>query len=210
MDAEGRLAEFGAIDIVVEAVNDIPVADPVMVVTDEDVTVSGMLTAFDEEGADLTFSLIEDEEDHLGVLEINPDGGYTYTPDQNVNGSDSFQFQVSDGEAVGVATFDVAVNPINDAPIFRRDLGRLEVLEDTSITFQVVADDPDMDAVRYFLDPESPPALGAATLSEDGLLTYMPRPDALVSSFFLRASPSSPAMNKAQRRKRRFLSMLFQ
>lgn len=178
VDAEGRLAEFGAIDIVVEAVNDPPVADPVMVVTNEDFAVSGMLTAFDEEGADLTFSLIEDEEDHLGVLEITPDGRYIYKPDQNANGSDSFQFQVSDGEAVGVATFDVAVNPINDAPIFRFDLGRLKVLEDTSITFQVVADDPEMDAVRYFLDPESPPALGAATLSEDGILTYTPRPDA--------------------------------
>lgn len=178
VDADGRLVGFGAIDIVVEAVNDAPVADPVMTMADEDVGFSGVLTAFDEEGDELTFSLVEDDEDHLGVLTINPDGRFTYRPDQDANGSDSFQFQVSDGEAVGLATFDVAVNPVNDAPIFRRDLGRLEVLEDTSITFQVVADDPEMDAVKYFLDPELPPVIGTATLSEDGMLTYTPRPDA--------------------------------
>lgn len=177
VDADGRLVGFGAIDIIIEAVNDVPVADPVMIVTDEDVAFTGMLTAFDEEGADLTFALIEDDEDHLGVLVIDPDGGYTYTPDQDANGSDSFQFQVSDGDAIGLATFDVSVNPINDAPRFRRDLLSREFLEDTSISYQLIADDPEMDDVEIFLDPDVPIFGGDVTITTDGLLNYTPRPN---------------------------------
>jgi len=202
VDEDGRLVGFGAIDIVVEAVNDAPVADPVRIVTDEDVAISGVLSTFDEENADLTFTVVEDDEDHLGVLAIRRSGGYTYTPDQDANGFDSFQFQVSDGEMITVASFELSVNPVNDAPVFSEGLDRFDVLEDTSVSIQVTANDPDMDAVEIFLDPEEPPSSGVATLSNEGVLTYTPNPNApgqftTLDEFGVIARDEQGAMTKA-------------
>lgn len=53
-----------------------------------------------------------------GILSINADGSYTYTPNANFHGSDSFSWTVSDGQGastVVVATIEVAA--VNDAPV---------------------------------------------------------------------------------------------
>jgi len=70
-----------------------PVAVDEMLTTQADISIDGTLTATDADGDSLTFGLGEN-----GTLgkEVNTDGSFTYTPNAQVTGSDSFTFTVSD------------------------------------------------------------------------------------------------------------------
>ncbi|MGQ0832168.1 MAG: Ig-like domain-containing protein [Microthrixaceae bacterium] len=54
-----------------------------------------------------------------GVATANPDGTIDYTPAADLNGADSFTYQVCDtGGLCGTATVSVTITPVNDAPSF--------------------------------------------------------------------------------------------
>ncbi len=72
-----------------------PVAVDQMLTTQADIAFDGTLTATDEDGDTLTFGL--GENGSLGSAVVNADGSFTYTPNAQVTGSDSFTFTVSDG-----------------------------------------------------------------------------------------------------------------
>ncbi|MFW1927735.1 Ig-like domain-containing protein, partial [Acinetobacter ursingii] len=54
-----------------------------------------------------------------GTVSIDPaTGGYTYTPNANYNGSDSFEVTVADGKGGSTTvTVPVTVTAVNDAPV---------------------------------------------------------------------------------------------
>jgi VCBS repeat-containing protein len=52
-----------------------------------------------------------------GSLALNADGSFTYTPNSNYSGSDSFTYKSIDGDgAYGVGVVHLTVNPVNDNP----------------------------------------------------------------------------------------------
>ena len=52
-----------------------------------------------------------------GTLTLNANGSFSYTPDANYNGPDSFTYKANDGTAdSNVATVSITVNPVNDKP----------------------------------------------------------------------------------------------
>ena len=62
-----------------------------------------------------------------GILNLNPDGSFDYTPAANFNGSDTFDYQVCDTlGACATARVTITVNAVNDAPVAlkRRKDGR--------------------------------------------------------------------------------------
>ena len=61
-----------------------------------------------------TVSLVSDVSN--GTLSAQPDGSFTYTPNANFNGTDSFSYQISDGAEIDTATVNILVNAVNDAP----------------------------------------------------------------------------------------------
>ena len=76
-------------------VADALLAESRLVTTSEDQPVSGVLTATGA-GPSATFALVSNGS--RGVATIDPvTGAFTYTPDADVNGSDSFTFSVTDG-----------------------------------------------------------------------------------------------------------------
>ena len=76
-------------------VNKAPTASADMVTTQTEVTIEDMLQGTDPEGDTLTFSLVT--EPMLGMVVVNTDGSYVYTPNAEATGTDSFTFAVSDG-----------------------------------------------------------------------------------------------------------------
>jgi len=69
-----------------------------------------------------------------GVLGLNADGSFSYTPDRDFNGLDQFTYRASDGELFGLATVLLTVNSINDAPVHEFKLLQ-RVDEDTKLVF---------------------------------------------------------------------------
>ena len=159
--------------LTVESVNDLPVAAAGNLTTDEDTPGSGTLTGSDPvEGSALSFSLVGDDggAEHGTVTVTNAaTGAYTYEPDEDWNGSDSFLFVANDGDDDSdPATISITVDPVDDAPAFdgTGDTGSGD--EETLISGTVVATDPDAgDTLAYSIESGDGAAHGSADVDED-------------------------------------------
>lgn len=90
-------------------VNTKPEATAQSVMTETDTTVNGQLEGSDADGDSLTFSLSQNV--MYGVLTVNSDGSFSYTPDNGYTGTDQFSFVVSDGSATSdPAIVDITIN----------------------------------------------------------------------------------------------------
>ncbi|MGI9360094.1 MAG: Ig-like domain-containing protein, partial [Parasphingorhabdus sp.] len=115
-DGEGG-SDTADLVITVDPVTDLRAADDSNT-TDEDTPVTGTVVTNDSttSGGDLTYAKTSDPTN--GTVVVNSDGTYTYTPNANYNGPDSFTYTVTDpdsGESL-TQSVTITVNPINDAP----------------------------------------------------------------------------------------------
>ena len=54
----------------------------------------------------------------MGQLSLNSDGSFTYLPDENFFGTDSFTYYIDDGFGVTQeATVTLVVDPVNDVSV---------------------------------------------------------------------------------------------
>lgn len=128
----------------IRPVNDPPVARDDFAGTDEDLKVSGNVLAndYDVDGDVLTVSLVAGPAD--GTLTLDPAGSFIYVPDANFNGTDSFTYEVSDGNGgTATATVTIVVNPVNDPPTAVDDSATTPFL--TAVDINVLANDSDAD-----------------------------------------------------------------
>ncbi len=71
-----------------------------------------------------------------GTLNLASNGSFSYTPDANYFGSDSFTYKANDGSVDGnLATVAIDVNPVNDAPVAANKT--IESLKTTAHVFNV-------------------------------------------------------------------------
>jgi VCBS repeat-containing protein len=120
---DGLLTSANAtVTITVNAVNDAPTASGEAYSVDEDNTLtvnaaSGLLGNDSDVEADALAAVLVSGPSN-GSLTLNTDGSFSYTPDANFNGSDSFTYEVSDSLLTSsTATVTITVNPVNDAPV---------------------------------------------------------------------------------------------
>jgi uncharacterized delta-60 repeat protein/uncharacterized repeat protein (TIGR01451 family) len=75
----------------------------------------GNLSATDDDP--LVFSLVTNATRGNAMITNSSSGAYTYAPNANANGADSFSFRVSDGVIESVpANIGIDITPVNDAP----------------------------------------------------------------------------------------------
>ncbi|MCC5452304.1 Ig-like domain-containing protein [Rheinheimera sp. UJ51] len=91
-------------------VNTAPQAAASSITTRTDTAVTARLTAVDAEGDNLRYS--SNTEPANGQVLIAIDGVFTYTPNAEFVGSDSFKFTVSDGKLSTTATVSVQVTTL--------------------------------------------------------------------------------------------------
>ncbi|MFS0774849.1 Ig-like domain-containing protein [Neobacillus sp. 3P2-tot-E-2] len=166
-------SEVQTVKIEVKAVNDAPVAVASSLEVTEDVQAKGTLSASDVEGDALTYTLVEDGK--KGTVMLNRQTGtYTYQPNANVHGTDTFSFKVNDGSVdSAVVTVAVSIAAVIDAPTVVGDT--YAVQEDTKLeAASILVNDVDVDGDELSVVKESNPAHGSLTLNLDGTFTYVP------------------------------------
>src|SRR6202008_4496757 len=110
-------SDITTVTLTVNAMNDAPAANPDSFSVDEDNTLTvsapGVLgNDADIEASMLTATLVSTTTN--GALTLNSDGSFTYTPNANFNGTDSFTYKANDGDLDSdVATVTLTVNAVN-------------------------------------------------------------------------------------------------
>jgi len=129
----------------------------------------------DPEGNPLTAILVSGVSN--GTLTLNANGSFTYRPNLNFFGSDSFTYKANDGSLdSNVATVSITVNSVNDAPVANNDSASTR--RNTSVTINVIANDTDVDgtiAANTVRIVNKPNKGGKAVVNADGTVTYSPR-----------------------------------
>jgi len=184
----------GTVSLVIRPVNDPPVAVDDAFVTDEDTSLQGSLVANDTDvdgdalGAQLVAAPAH------GTLDIGAGGAFTYVPNPDYNGDDSFTYRASDGQLTSdVATARIHVNPVNDPPVAAED--RFGTDEDQPLAVDapgVLANDHDVDSPTISATIVSQTAHGDIALAADGSFVYTPIANFNgVDTFVYRASDGS-------------------
>lgn len=85
-----------------------------------------------------------------GTVSLAPDGGFTYTPEANFFGVDSFTYVAGDGAASSApATVRIAVSAAPDAPIANARVVGVDARQSVAVT--LTGSDPDGDALTFYL-----------------------------------------------------------
>jgi VCBS repeat-containing protein len=175
----GSATATTSIDVV--AVNDAPTAVADSYSGTEDLALTGnvLTNDSDPEGDGLTASLLA-QAAH-GTVALATNGSFTYTPNSDTNGADSFVYQVSDGQgASAVATASINLVAVNDAPVAVAD--SYTSTEDTALVVAagagVLGNDSDVDGDTLTVSLVAGPANGTLSLNSDGSFTYTPNANA--------------------------------
>lgn len=158
------LSANDTVSIAVAGSDGAPVAKIGVISLDEDTVYVGNLSATDVNGKPLTYSIVANGERGTAVITDAADGQFTYTPNANFNGQDSFTFKVNNGSAdSNTATMAVTIRPVNDPPVATGATFSMQTA--TSLSARMVAGDVDGDGLIYTI--VSPPRYGTVILTDN-------------------------------------------
>ncbi|MEE1673630.1 cadherin-like domain-containing protein, partial [Agarivorans aestuarii] len=143
----------GTADLDITPVNDAPTTSNVVLDPVAEDAVGGRVITEAEllaNAADIDNDLVDLSVSNLsltgnGTLTNNNNGTWTYTPAENDDGSVSFSYDISDGEAtISTGTADLDITPVNDAPDAQDD-GFANIASSETVLLDLVANDSDLD-----------------------------------------------------------------
>ncbi|MDN5864112.1 MAG: Ig-like domain-containing protein, partial [Gammaproteobacteria bacterium] len=178
--------------------NNAPVASNGTLTTEVNTAKSGTLVATDPDGDPLTFSIVAEPTHGSVTLDDASTGAYTYAPDTDYSGSDSFTFKANDGTTdSNTATISITVNSAANNPPVAED-GTLTTEVNTAKGGTLVATDPDGDPLTFSIVAQ--PEHGGVTLDDASTGAYTYTPDTNYSgsdSFTFKASDGVADSNTA-------------
>ncbi len=135
----------------------------------------------DPDGDSLVTALITDTEH--GTLTLDPDGTYTYQPDEGYVGTDSFTFSATDGEIdTEPVQLTATIIVTNTQPALTNDTITTDLR--TAVVIDVLANDSDQDGDPLTVNSIIYEGAGTVVLNEDNTITYTPAADFLGEESF--------------------------
>lgn len=130
----------------------------------------------DEDSGQLSAAVTDTTEN--GLLMFNSDGSFTYTPNANFFGEDSFAYIATDVMNISnIAKVTILVTPVNDSPEPMED-SSYGTSEDTPLTVDaeqgVLSNDVDVDGDELTATINTQPTNGTVLLQADGSFVYTP------------------------------------
>ncbi len=184
-DKNGAFSNVAKVHVTVGPVNDIPVAGDDVAATLEDQSTYFVVLNNDSDTEDSSIdpsNMAIVNRPTNGSVSIDIEGNMTYVPNADFNGTDTFQYTVTDSDGLTslAATVTVTVNPVNDAPIANSDI--TEVNEDNSIQINILGNDTDIDSnddiLSSSIDIQSQPSNGELFIdTATGIVRYTPAAD---------------------------------
>ncbi|MDW7773316.1 MAG: Ig-like domain-containing protein [Desulfobulbaceae bacterium] len=185
------------VTVAVGAAKQPPVATDAAVATEMNQPVSGRLSASDPDGDSLTYSIVTNGSLGSAVVTDPGTGAFTYTPNLDAIGSDSFTFKVNDGTVdSSTATVTISISEANEPPVAIDSILATDVNQ--PVSGQLSASDPDGDSLAYSIVTNG--SLGSAVVTDPGTgaFTYTPNLDAIGSdSFTFRVNDGTVDSNTA-------------
>jgi hypothetical protein len=142
-----------------------------------------LVNDLDPEGDDFIISRITQDPQH-GVISLNQDGSFNYTPRSDFHGMDSFTYEIVDSDGgVSSAVVEIEVIDSADPPVAADDAYVLgEDAGETLLDVQSNDIDPDSTELRPVLVQN--PSNGSVRVDDDNRLFYTPLDDFAGSDFF--------------------------
>ena len=174
------LCDTALVNITIESVNDAPVAAADVFTTSEDVPLMDNLVSNDSDvDHPIVVTTTPVTPPANGTSVLNADGTFTYTPNIDFNGTDTFEYEICDGGIPALcdtALVEIIIDAVNDAPIIAQNVGN-SILEDTSLSSSVMDSASDTDGDELTANLLTPPPNGTLVLNPDGTYNYIPNPD---------------------------------
>ena len=171
-DNLGAISNIANISVTVE--NGPPVAEDDSTATRPNTPVSiPVLTNDSDPNNDpLTLEKIVTQPEN-GTVSFTPDGTVIYTPNGNFTGTDTFVYEISDGNG-GTDTATVTVVIDDTTPTAVSDSAVTP--PDTPIDITVLANDSDPEGQPLTVKDITEPSDGTVNINDDGTVTYTPNP----------------------------------
>lgn len=107
-----------------------------------------------------------------GDVVLNPDGSFTYTPDPDFHGTDSFKYTLTNVTGSAMATVTITVTPQNDDPVALNESA--STAEDTPIVINATANDSDVDGDTLSIQGTPVATNGTISAVSGGNYTFTP------------------------------------
>ena len=173
---DGTDTDTGTVNLTVTAVNDPPVAVDDTASTDEDTAININVVSNDTDAEGDTLSVTQVTTPSNGTVAITSGSTttVTYTPNTNFNGTDGFDYTVSDGTDTDTGTVNLTVTAVNDPPVAVNDSASTP--KDTAININVISNDTDADGDTLSVTAVTTPTSGitAITAGSTTTVTYTP------------------------------------
>lgn len=181
-DGDGG-TDTATVSITITAVNDVPDAVNDSVITDEDVAATIAVKSNDTDGDGDNLTITAVTQGTKGSVVINGDGTVAYTPNADVNGTDSFTYTISDGNGgTDTATVSVTITSVNDRPDAVNDSAVTN--EDTPVTVSVRSNDTDVEGDNLLITDVTQGTKGSVGINNGATVTYTPNANANGSDSF--------------------------
>jgi hypothetical protein len=148
-----------------------PVLNTTMFTTNENIALQRTLSATDPSGSPVTFAKVSDPKSGA-VSGFTSAGQFTYTPNRNFTGNDSFSVKVTDAAGYSTTgTISITVT-VNQPPSVTDTVVRADPDASGTSTVNVLANatDPDKDPLTVTVTPNST-LVGTATVNSNGTVS---------------------------------------
>ncbi len=175
-----ELCDRAIVNITIESVNDAPIAVDDLYSTSEDTPISDDVSVNDNDvDHPVVVTTTPVTPPANGTLVLNVDGTFSYTPNTDYNGTDSFEYEICDGgtpDLCDIASVQISISAENDAPIIAQNLSDA-IPEDTSLSDSVMSNATDVDGDNLSASLINGPTNGTLSLNANGTYNYVPNPN---------------------------------